>query len=271
MRVVKKMTFLRLIPLLVFLGPGSIISPASAGCPPFDSRNSYPLLDIAKQIEQEIKRNPPKAGQSDTDYMLDLWKRGVLKVSPAFILPVRGPIPLAVGAVCLWCGCLWCGGNEPVVITFNPGDGTPEIPVANKPLEAVTYVYKQTGQFKATVRLQDRQDQILTHTVLITAMHFVDFEAELKGYWVAMKEALLRGDISEALECVHSYSRSKYQEQLTKIMRGGSQRIAQEFGTLELHERREDGTIIFLRSVAGGSSEVYFQVDFDGFWRISRF
>ncbi len=266
--------WLGLAALFILVVPGR----ADAACPPFDFRNYFPWLAATPMGDAARLFNPPGKEDSSAAYMLNfLWGDGAARRITAVILPVQGPVPLEVAAM-----CLPCAEDRLVVAAFDPGDGTPEMS-AESP-EGTAHTYRTPGKFRATVRLRDRQGQTRTHSASVTAMTAGGFEAELRGRWLAMKAALLRGKMSEALECVHSESRPDRRQELANLTRAGRQRIEQMFVDLEFEARqqgkdlafeaRERGSVRFLRPMPGTRGtliEVEFEPDYDGLWRMSRF
>jgi hypothetical protein len=261
----------------------SSISHAGDACPPYkpdpsllenlesflrDRPGAIPLTAEQKRQIQDLAREKSPARLGEVAKLEAFWR--FFRPQPLPSLS-SGPAPLTVAIV-------WPSYPvaSPVKIEFDAnGDGEPEWVEETYQVSAPRqYVYQRQGQYEFTVRIYDRAGQVLVYKSSVSVFTPADFDAELKARWRGLKEALRRGDISGALECMHTHSRDRYNEAFRAAVGTLSQKVdeiltditaVRQIGGAAYYEAvRREGTL-------AKSFEVRFGIDVDGVWRVSGF
>jgi hypothetical protein len=210
-------------------------------------------------------KSPERIG--DLAQLEGFWK---LTRPVPLVLPTTGPAPLRVE---IRAGSY--PGIKPVKIEFDmDGDGRPEWVLEAQEMGIPrTYLYQKEGDYEASFRLHDRFGQIHTYTSRVRVLSQAGFDAEIQAIWSNFKEALRRGDLLAAVDCIHTQSRNRYMKIFGAIP-DLPQKVDEILTAIRFvnHDRGEaayemqrprDGTT--------ASFDVRFGTDVDGFWRISSF
>ena len=234
------------------MGTLGSVSLGHATCPPFDlERTPLGFLGLAQQGRLTV---------ADREAIM---KGGVIPGVPVGVWPPRGPAPLQVGVIWL------LPPEAPQAIEFDAdGDGTPE--VVDTRIENFGHIYTKPGVYPAILRVRDREGRVTTHASPVTVLSPAAFEAELQGRWATFKAALRRGDLSAALECVHSNLRNGLEPALRDLLRTDVERTLPPIRFVEV--RVIDAGFVSVR-VPGESrpADVHFVMDHDGVWRVGSF
>lgn len=233
---------------------GPAIAPsAEATCPAFDiERTVLGVMGLAAQ-----KRLTP----ADREAIL---KGGVVPGVPVGVWPPHGPAPLRVGVI--W----FLRPEDPQAIEFDAdGDGVPEIVDTRD--ELFGYTYARPGQYPATVRVRDRQGGVTTYPSPVTVVTPAAFEAELQGRWTTFRDAVRRGDLTAARECVHSNRRDHVEPSVRALLREDVERALPRIRFVEL--RIIEAVFAPVPPPPKGAMPVgvRFGMDHDGVWRLVAF
>lgn len=244
--------------LVILLGPAN---PATAACPP---------LTPGKSFMEVLIRNVPGPGPVTDGQIMELVQKGLL--FPLEVSPPRGPAPLTVEI--RW----WAYPVEnPLRVEFDvDGNGVPEWSQQGFQSESGQrgYTYRREGEYQFTASIHDRAGQVTVYTASVTVLTPAGFDAELQARWMTFKAALSKRDITAALECIHSESRSRYRDALTALFSQFPQEVDRILTTIRFvrHYRTQAIYESFRTDAAGTRSfEVRFQVDGDGVWRLRSF
>lgn len=265
-----------LILISICMGLSVLSASARAACPAYT-----PDLSLLKELADLPHLSPEERQRlkehfktlSQTKDPVKLGEVGFGETLARSFRPTPLPYPLIV-PVPFTVEATW--GYYPVpnpvrIEVDMDGDGKPEwVESRYEAFLGRQYTYQKEGEYQYTVRIQDGSGNINTYRTLIKALSPAAFDAEMRNIWSSLREALQRGDLSAAMDCIYTRYRSDHQKTLREIMAGGPQHINEVFVDLELHERRR-GAMIFLRAVPKGWIPVHFEIDADGAWRISLF
>lgn len=164
---------------------------------------------------------------------------------------------------------------EVAQLTLDPGDGSPVFQgVSPEALEAQTFSYVQPGVYTATVRVTEPGGAVHTASAQITVHERAALETQLQAVWQSFKDALRAGDVARGVALVHSETRGAYERLFNQLGPAVLANVDQHLTTVDLVEagsagaeaemlRQEDGQIY--------SYAIWFLVDLDGAWRLSRF
>jgi len=272
--------------LLIVLGSVLILygAPAYAACPPYTPdlslverflRSTTLSPEQKQRIETIVRQKPPDlTGELAQLELLMKMFETALTVS----IPISGPSPLTVD--------LRWGRYpipDPAKIEFDmDGDGMPEwtqpgYDAASGPRSDAyrdRYTYQKEGEYQLSIRIYDRAGQVTTYRNPIRVVSLTTFDSEIQTRWTDFKDALRRGDIAAALECIHTHSRGQYHEAFSALAGTLPQTVDQVFPAIRLvsHDRSE-AIYEAARTDAGlvKSFDVRFGIDVDGVWRISAF
>ena len=142
-----------------------------------------------------------------------ILKGGVVPGVPVGVWPPHGPAPLRVGVI--W----FLRPEDPQAIELDvEGDGVPDIVDTRD--EMFGYTYARPGQYRTVLRVRDREGRVISYPSPVTVVTPAAFEAELQDRWSTFREAVRRGDLQAALECVHSVRRDRVQLAIRERLRG---------------------------------------------------
>ena len=134
--------------------------------------------------------------------------------------------------------------------------------------------YTRPGRYEITAWIHERGGRVHRVAVPIDVVAAQAFEAELNARWDTFKARLKSGDVTGALDCMHSASRRRYESSLNTLFATGKTPVDDVFTTLTL-VRIWRGTAEYsmLRQTRGRpmSYPVRFTIDGDGVWRINAF
>jgi hypothetical protein len=236
----------------VAAGPG-VVPAAGAACPAFDvERTPLGVMGLAAG-----RRLTP----ADREAVLG---GGVVPGVPVGVWPPQGPAPLRVGVI--W----FLRPEDPQAIELDvEGDGVPEIVDTRD--EMFGYTYARPGQYGTVLRVRDRAGVVTTYPSPVTVVTPAAFEAELQGRWDTFRDAVRRGDLARALECVHSLRRDRVKAAVQELLRGDVERTLPPIRFVEL--RIVDAVFAPVRPPPRDAMPlgVRFRVDADGVWRLAAF
>ena len=151
------------------------------------------------------------------------------------------------------------------------GDGI--VDYTGSTFEDITHTYTTEGVFYPIITVSDKQGNIYSDTIAITAMNKTEIDALLKGKWEGMKGAMATGDINEALNYFAKGSREEYREifgllvlQFPSLVSG-----MREITMIEVVGNVAEYYIKRLQRGVDISYFIYFMKDEDGTWRIYGF
>jgi sugar lactone lactonase YvrE len=176
-------------------------------------------------------------------------------------------------------------GVSPLTVTFSllgapaiaavegdlDGSGAAEFTASG--FGAHVFTYTQPGLYTPLVIVTDAQGRRTTVSALVQVFDATALDALLQAKWTAMKDALRRGDVAQALTQVAARSRRRYEPAFNAL--------APDLPSIDsiltdvrfLRARGPEAIFEMSRSDAGTpkSFEVRFHVDADGFWRLRSF
>jgi hypothetical protein len=226
---------------------------AEATCPPFDlERTALGFLGLLQM------------GRLTAADREAIMKGGVIPGVPVGVWPPNGPAPLRVGVIWL------VPPEDPRSVEFDAdGDGTPDI--VDTQIENLGHTYARPGEYRATLRVRTRDDQVTTYVSPVSVLPASAFEAQLQERWATFKTALHRGNLSAALECVHSSLRNRLEADVRDLLRTD---IEPKLPPIRFVEARViEAVFVAVQPAPGGSGPiaVHFAMDSDGIWRLASF
>jgi hypothetical protein len=230
-------------------------APAAApSCPPFALEKSWLVL---------FDGGKPSPAQRRA-----LEDSGVVRGLPVGLWPPSGPAPLTVGLV-------WIAREDPTPRTVEmdaDGDGVPE--VVDTRDEAFGHTYQKPGNYPATIRVHEAQGEVRTFKSPVTVLTPAAFDAQLQGLWTALKDAVQRGDLAAALECVASQDRPRAEGVLRSLPRAALDKALPPIRFVEFRVVQAIYTSVRPPDWGKGPLpvplEVRFAPDMDSVWRITR-
>lgn len=263
----------------------SQISPALAACQPYRPNPAFlkqleegkftsflpgaqPLTPEQKEKLQSLARAQSPEQIGELAQLEGFW---MLFSAASVPIPISGPAPLTVPI-------RYSGYPipDPVKIEFDAdGDGKPEWVQEGRdsgmPRE---YIYRQEGQYAASLRIYDSGGQVHTVRIPVKVMSPAQFDSDLQAVWNNLKEALRRGEIPAALECIHTGARARY-NQAFRAITSLPQKVDEVLTTIRFVEhRRGEAEYEMLRTDSKRGTLSYlvrFNIDVDGIWRIRMF
>ena len=234
------------------LGPPAIPF-AEATCPAFDiERTPLGVTGLAAGS---------RLTAADREAIL---KGGIVPGVPVGVWPPHGPAPLRVGVI--W----FLRPDDPQAIELDvEDDGVPEIVDTRD--EMFGYTFARPGQYRTVLRVRDREGRVTTYPSPVTVVTPAAFEAELQGRWSTFREAVRRGNLQAALECVHSVRRPRVEPAIRALLRGDVERALPPIRFAELQVA--DAVFAPVAPPPKGAMPlgVHFFMDFDGVWRLGVF
>jgi hypothetical protein len=229
------------------------VPPAEATCPAFDiERTTLGVMGLAAG---------GRLTAADREAIL---KGGVVPGVPVGVWPPHGPAPLRVGVI--W----FLRPEDPQAIELDvEDDGVPEIVDTRD--EMFGYTYARPDQYRTVLRVRDREGRVISYPSPVTVVTPAAFEVELQGRWSTFREAVRRGDLQAALECVHSVRRDRVQVAIRERLRGDVDRTLPPIRFAELHVA--DAVFVSVKPPPEGAMPlgVRFFMDVDGVWRLGAF
>ncbi len=234
------------------VGPPAVPS-AEATCPAFDiERTPLGVMGLAAGS---------RLTAADREAIL---KGGVVPGVPVGVWPPHGPAPLRVGVI--W----FLRPEDPQAIELDvEDDGVPEIVDTRD--EMFGYTFARPGQYRTVLRVRDRGGRVTTYPSPVTVVTPAAFEAELQGRWGTFREAVRRGDLQAALECVHSARRARVEPAVRALLRGDVERALPLLRFVELQVADAVFAPVTPPPKDAMPLGVHFFMDFDGVWRLGVF
>ena len=151
------------------------------------------------------------------------------------------------------------------------GDGT--VDFTGSRLDGQAFTYAHPGLYSPRVTVIDAQGQRITVFGVIQVFDQAALDTLLQGKWSAMKDALRRGDVPQALSHVATRSRARYQEAFTVLAPDLAAIDSILTGLTFVGVRGLEAIFEMTRTDAtiAKSFDVRFQVDTDGLWRLKAF
>jgi len=151
------------------------------------------------------------------------------------------------------------------------GDGTIEL--AAPRLDDQEFTYSQPGLYVARIAVTDTQGQQTIVPGIVQVFDRASLDALLQSKWTALRDALRRGDIVQAMIQVSTRSRSGYQQAFAALT-PDLPAIDTILTSLQFARTRGPEALFEMSRTDAGtpkSFEVRFHVDADGFWRLRSF
>jgi hypothetical protein len=269
----------------LFLAFLSFVHSAAAACEPYRSDPAF-LADLQKDdfIARVFPHAPPQSAElpqklralaltNSPDQIGELaqiegmWR---MVTGAPFPFPLTMSVPYDL---------VFTGGrypmSDPIKIEFDAdGDGKPElVHEFNNMGETVSYTYARQGNYEPLLRIYDRSGAIRTHKIHLRLLSPQAFDAHLQAVWNDLREALRRGDMTAALDCIHSQSRKRYKQTFEAIP-DLSKKVDEILGPIRfVKNRKEDVIYEMLRKKPDGtySYDIRMIADYDTVWRIRSF
>lgn len=152
-------------------------------------------------------------------------------------------------------------------------DGNGAVDLTGAPVDGLVFTYTQPGLYAPIVTVTDVQGQRTTTPAIIQVFDRAALDALLQSKWTALRDALRRGDIAQAVARVSERSRSRYQQAFTALSPDLPAIDAILTDIRFVRTRGLEAIFEMSRTDAGilKSFEVRFHVDADGFWRVRSF
>jgi len=151
------------------------------------------------------------------------------------------------------------------------GDGTIEI--AGPRLDDQVFTYTQPGLYVARIAVSDALGQQTIVPGIVQVFDRTSLDALLQSKWTALRDALRRGDIAQAMSQVSTRSRARYQQAFA-VLTPDLPAIDTILTSLQFARTRGPEALFEMSRTDAGtpkSFEVRFHVDADGFWRLRSF
>jgi len=179
--------------------------------------------------------------------------------------PPSGVAPLAVGF-----SLLGAPASATVEADF---DGNGAIEFSGPRLDGQLFTYTQPGLYAPVVTVTDPHGHRTTVPAVIQVFDRGTLDALLQSKWTALRQALRRGDVAQALTQVSARSRSRYQQAFTTLAPDLPAIDAILTDVRFIRARGPEAIFEMSRPDAGilKSFEVRFHVDADGLWRVRSF
>jgi sugar lactone lactonase YvrE/PKD repeat protein len=187
---------------------------------------------------------------------------------PPFLLlssPQSGVAPLTVSFTVL-------GAPDSGTIQADfDGDGT--IDFTGQRLAEQSFTYSQPGLYLPAVSVIDARGQRTMVSAIVQVFDRAGLDALLRAKWSSLRDALRRGDITQALTQISERSRSRYQQALMALAPDLPAIDTMLTDVTFVRTRGLEAIFEMSRTDTGiqKSFEVRFHVDTDGFWRVRSF
>jgi hypothetical protein len=178
------------------------------------------------------------------------------------------------------------GGLAPLTVRFSlsslvgidqasfdaDGDGRPDS--REREVTGFTFAYSRPGIYAPRVEVKDTEGRSRSAATIVQVSDRIALDARLQFVWSSFKAALKSGDVARAVEFLHSSTRDRYREQLSRMSRATLINVDQIVTSIRLvHVGFGGAEYEMLRQQDGRthSFAVWFQLDRDGLWRLRRF
>jgi hypothetical protein len=179
--------------------------------------------------------------------------------------PQSGVAPLTVGFSLL---------GVPASATIQADfDGNGTIDFIAPRLDGQTFTYSHAGLYVPLVTVTDAGGQRTAIPTVVQVFDPAVLDALLQSKWTALRDALRRGDIAQAVTQISARSRSRYQQAFTALSPDLPAIDSILTDVRSVRVRGLEAIFEMSRTDAGilKSFEVRFHVDADGFWRVRSF
>jgi hypothetical protein len=233
---------------------------AHATCPPYTG-------DTGNWLERFAASRPAGAAPPSESEMQQWLRRE--KIPPIGVTPPSGPAPLSVRA--RW---LFFPVEDPVKIEYDMGDGRQRALAGYEPGQ-IEHTYDRPGRYDFTVSIHERGGAVQRYSSPIEVLSPAAFEAELQSRWGTLKTRLDRGDVTGALDCIHSTRRAEYARVFDEIFVNNRTRVDDVLTSIT-QVNVSSGIAIYQMVRATPphgrlSYDVRFVIDGDGVWRLRSF
>src|SRR5262245_32875801 len=126
-------------------------------------------------------------------------------IPPIGVSPPSGPAPLSIRA--RW---LFFPVANPMKIEYDVGEGRHQVLGSSYGSGQIEYTYDRPGHYDFTVWVHEHGGAVQRYSLPVEVLAPTAFEADIQSRWDTLKTRLRRGDITGALECIHSASRAEY-------------------------------------------------------------
>jgi len=162
--------------------------------------------------------------------------------------------------------------EQPVRVDLDAdGDGRTDFTGAR--LDGTTFTYLQPGLYVATARITDQRGGVRTAQTVVHVLDQTALQAELRRTWAGLKDALRRGDVSQALTHIVPRARARYEIVFRTLGADLSQvdAILTDIALLEVRDAEAIHEMIRTDDGIVKSFEIRFLRDTDGLWRLWTF
>jgi hypothetical protein len=178
------------------------------------------------------------------------------------------------------------GGLSPLTVGFSLStlvglanvkldlEGNGSVEFEGPSLDGQAFTYGQPGVYIATVQATDIDGQVHSATAVVEAYDRAALDLRLQAVWRGFKDAVRIGDVTRAVSFLHSETRDAYADQLRLLRSQTLASIDTYLTAIQLVEVGPKGAEYeMLRDLDGAtlSFAVWFRVDQDGIWKMSRF
>jgi hypothetical protein len=164
---------------------------------------------------------------------------------------------------------------QPVAQVALDVDGNGSVDFQGASLDGLSFTYSRPGLYVASVVVTDSHGAQANAAAVINVLDRVQLDTLLQGKWNALRDALSRADVPEAVSLFAQPSRDAYQDQLGALAGVGALgHVASDLGPIRLVRARTDAAEYELRAIRAAveySFHVLFVVDGDGVWRLGGF
>jgi hypothetical protein len=152
------------------------------------------------------------------------------------------------------------------------GDGRPDS--QDPAVTGFTFAYSRPGIYAARLEVKDAEGKSRSAATIVQVSDRTALDARLQLVWRSFKTALTSGDVARAVEFLHSSTRDRYREHLSRLSPAALTNIDQIVTSIRLVQVGFGGAQYeMLRQQDGHphSFAVWFELDRDGLWRLRRF
>jgi hypothetical protein len=186
--------------------------------------------------------------------------------SPALrVTPANGAAPLSVTFLVT--------GAPPGALIDLDVDGDGQTDITAQAADGLAFVYGQPGLYFPSATFGDAQGTRRSVKGVVQVHDLATLDALLQTRWAALKEALRRGDVPQALTSIAGRARSRYEGMFNDLRADlhDVDSILTSFRLLELRRSEAIGEMLRFDGNVLESFEIRFHIDDDGNWRIASF